>query len=191
MANVRTVYTPYIVLRLFVEYFPELGSKALYLDTDTVAMDDIAPLYDIELGEADVGMVLDAVGRYWLGKHYCNSGVLLMAIDSIRRSGSFRKACDMVNRIPLLMPDQTAINCKTKGKCLILPARYNEQFDIRPNTVIRHYCKRFFWFPYLHFINIKPWNIEAFRARYGNDIHKELFTTYLSLREKMAASNSK
>ena len=34
-------------------------------------------------------MVKDEVGSYWLGKNYCNSGVLLMDLTKLRENHHF------------------------------------------------------------------------------------------------------
>ena len=49
--NMKTHYTPYIFLRLFVDRIPELPSKLLYMDVDIVCYKDIAELYNKDIEE--------------------------------------------------------------------------------------------------------------------------------------------
>lgn len=179
--NLHSAYTPYAFMRLVLDDMEDIPSKILYMDTDTIAVKSVAPLFDTDMANYDIAMVQDAVGKHYFGKRYGNSGILLINLDNVRLHGSFAKARKRVNTVKMFMPDQTALNivCGAKKTKLILPGVYNEQLDLKEDTVIRHYCKRMYWLPIIHTVNIKPWDIEKLRKRFGENIHKELLTEFL------------
>jgi lipopolysaccharide biosynthesis glycosyltransferase len=56
----RSSYPLNIYMRLFIPYFiPEAIEKVLYLDVDMIVQKDITELFEIDLGNAVVGAVLD------------------------------------------------------------------------------------------------------------------------------------
>ena len=184
--NVSSGYTPYAFMRLLLDKMDDMPSMLLYMDTDTIAMKDVDSIFDIDMADYDIGLVQDAVGKHYFGKRYGNSGILLINLDNVKKHGTFEKARWRVNHIRMFMPDQTALNivCGRAKTKLMLPLEYNEQLDTHENTIIRHYCKRMYWLPVVHNVNIKPWDIERFRKRFGEDAHKELIDEFISIREK-------
>ena len=75
--NTENFYTPYTLLRLYMDGFEMFPDKIVYLDIDTMCASDIGQLYDVDLGDAEYGAVLDHMGKFWINRHYCNAGVLL------------------------------------------------------------------------------------------------------------------
>ena len=98
------------MIRLLADYHPEFGDKLLYLDVDLVVTGDLYTVFSESLGDKDIGMVKDEVGSYWLGKNYCNSGVLLMDLTKLRENHHFDLVRHKINRNRYFMPDQTALN---------------------------------------------------------------------------------
>ena len=157
--NAGTGYTPYCFLRLFADRLP-LPDKVLYLDADTVIAGDLLPLYQTDVEGAEYAAVLDHYGRWFMGYHYINSGVMLLNLREIRKTGLFRRAVELCAGRRLFLPDQTALHRLTRKK-ILLPVRYNEQkhYD-RPDTVIQHFCKTILWLPVFHTRTVKPWETE-------------------------------
>ncbi len=184
--NFHSTYTPYAYMRLVLDDMKDMPSRILYMDTDTIAVKSIEPLFELDMTHYDIGMVPDQVGKHYFGKRYGNSGILLINLDNVRKHSSFVKARWRVNHIRMFMPDQTALNivCGRLKTKLMLPGKYNEQLDMKEDTVIRHYCKRMYWFPIIHTINIKPWNVDAFRKRFGENTHKTLLDEFLTEKEE-------
>ncbi len=180
--NKNSVYTPYALLRLFLTKLDNLPSKLLYLDTDTMIYNDIDELYKVELGDAEYAGIQDIVGHNFFGKSYCNTGVLLLNLDRIKETKLFEKCIDYVVNKRSFMPDQDAINYRTTKK-LILDRRFNEQRNVKENTVVKHFCKVPKWFPYVHCINIKQTNREGVHSILKIHEFDDVYEKYDELRK--------
>ena len=161
--NAETSYTPYALLRLLACKISCLPKKILYLDTDTVINKDISELWNTDIENYEFAAVLDYYGKIFMGYKYVNTGVLLLNLDMISKTGLFDRSIDLLNKKKIFLPDQTALNRLVRKK-LILDSKYNEQKHFRDNTVIQHFAKTIIWFPYFHTRNIKPWNVEGVKA---------------------------
>lgn len=136
-------FTLTIYFRLFIpEMFPEYD-KGIYIDSDVVVPGDISKLYNINLGEKNVGACQDksvvevpelasymeqAVGvdKY----QYVNSGVLLMNLKKMREAQFSKKFLDLLNKYHFdsIAPDQDYLNAMCNGKILYL----DESWDAMP-----------------------------------------------------------
>lgn len=155
--NHQNGYTPYATLRLMLDMVPNMPDKMIYLDIDTMACGDIKELFDIDLAGYDFAATKDYMGRFWINRRYCNSGVMLMNMKQIKQDKLFEKCRKMVNAKKMIMPDQSALN--KYGKRKYIPFRFNEQRKIKSNTIIKHFCKGIvFFLPFgFHIYNIKQW----------------------------------
>jgi len=166
--NKKTAFTPYCLLRLLTPKLKWDYDKILYIDTDTMFLDDVALLYNIDISDYELGGVQDAVGHYFFGKKYINTGVLLINYKKLletNESNTFDKCINFLNKYFTFMPDQDAIN-KTIKYRLILPRRFNEQKKIQSDTVIKHFCNQPKFFPIIHIYKYKQTQID--------DVHKKL-----------------
>ncbi len=155
--NSATEYTPYCFIRLFADRIPDMPEKLLYLDTDTIVNSDIRQLFDTNIEDYEYAAVLDHYGKIFMGYRYINSGVMLLNLKEIRKTGLFTKAVEMCASKKLFLPDQTALHRLTSRK-MLLPRKYNEQKNYSdPETVIQHFTKTIKWFPFFHTRTIKPW----------------------------------
>lgn len=164
--NHKNGYTPYATLRLLLDLIPNLPEKMIYLDVDTMCVSDIKQLFEIDVKDFDFAAVKDYMGRFWIKRTYCNSGIMLMNLKRIKEDGLFEKCRNQINKVKMLMPDQTALN--KHGKKMFLPFKFNEQRKIKKDTVVKHFCKGIvFFLPFgFHIYNIKQWQKE--------DVHKRL-----------------
>lgn len=167
--NTENFYTPYTLLRLYMDGFEMFPDKIVYLDIDTMCASDIGQLYDVDLGDAEYGAVLDHMGKFWINRHYCNAGVLLLNLARIRETKLFERAREYVYTHKMMMPDQTALH-RLCTKRVYLPRRFNEQRDLRDDTVVKHFCRGIRWVPFFHIYNYKQWE--------RNKVHKKLKIFY-------------
>ena len=182
-ANMKTHYTPYILIRLFSDKIPELPDKILYLDCDIVCYKDIKEIFDTDMTNYEVGVATDAIGRHFINKKYINSGVVLMNLKKIRESGSFEKARNRVKNKMMAMPDQTAIYkcCKEK---IYFPDKYNEQKKRKDDTIIRHFSMTIKWLPFFRLVNIKPWHIDRVHNEYKIFDYEDVLQEYLEINKQ-------
>lgn len=164
--NHQNGYTPYSLLRLLIDFVPDMPDKVIYLDIDTMICSDIKQLYDVDVEDYDVALVKDYMGRFWIRPSYCNTGVLVMNLKRMKEDGCFEKVRKMVNSKKMIMADQTALNKYAKKK--VLPFKFNEQRKIKSDTVVKHFCKGIvFFLPFgFHIYNIRQWERER--------VHKSL-----------------
>ena len=118
--NPRTHYSVDIWTRLWVaEFFGDDVDRVLYLDSDTVVVGSLAPLWSTELEGALLGAVdipgslrgVDNLGMR-ADDGYFNSGVLLIDLGQWRRTGALHAVLEYVaaNHERLRDPDQDALN---------------------------------------------------------------------------------
>mgnify|MGYP006329249917 FL=1 len=137
-------FTLTIYFRLFIpSMFPQYD-KGIYIDSDVVLTDDIAKLFDIDIGENYIGACNDlsiadipplvaytekAVGVN--AKEYINSGVLLMNIKKMRDDDLEGHFLSLLNKYHFdsIAPDQDYLNAMCNGKIYYL----EEKWDTMPN----------------------------------------------------------
>lgn len=137
-------FTLTIYFRLFIpSMFPQYD-KGIYIDSDIVLTDDIAKLFDIDIGENYIGACNDlsiadipplvaytekAVGVN--AKEYINSGVLLMNLKKMRDDDLEGHFLALLNKYHFdsIAPDQDYLNAMCNGKIYYL----EEKWDTMPN----------------------------------------------------------
>lgn len=137
-------FTLTIYFRLFIpSMFPQYD-KGIYIDSDVVLTDDIAKLFDIDIGENYIGACNDlsiadipplvaytekAVGVN--AKEYINSGVLLMNLKKMRYDDLEGHFLSLLNKYHFdsIAPDQDYLNAMCNGKIYYL----EEKWDTMPN----------------------------------------------------------
>ena len=161
-ANMSTRFTPACMLRLFADLVPEIPDKVLYLDTDVLCRKSFEDFYNTDISDVEIAGVPDRYGKWFFGnilKHnYLNSGVLLMNMERIKSSALFHKCRCLCRDKKMFMPDQSSINkLAVKRK---IPRRYNEQANIKEDTVFKHFTTFFYLLPVVHHVTVKPWEKE-------------------------------
>jgi lipopolysaccharide biosynthesis glycosyltransferase len=120
-------------------FLPELlpdAARVLYVDCDTLAATDLAPLLASNLGGKALGAVRnvfdrgqeDHAERIGLPRRdYFNSGVLLYDLDAWRRDGIGAQVLKLAREraAQLIWPDQDALNWALAGNWTPLPPRWN------------------------------------------------------------------
>lgn len=163
----ETAYcTPYTLLRLLADLYPQMPDKLLYLDMDIMIAGDIRQLWEIDVSEYEYAAVKEKYGCWLIRPDYFNAGMLLLNMKKIRETGLLVKAREKIRTKKLLFADQSAIFYSTTKK-LLLPRIYNEQSKFnKKDTIVCHFCKRLMFLPYPHTENYKQWQVE--------EIHKYL-----------------
>ncbi len=192
-ANMSTRFTPFCMLRLFADQFSELPDKLLYLDNDVVCRRDITDFYSQPMDDWELAGVLDYYGGWFFRRNifrrdYINSGVLLLNLARIRESGLFSACRRMCVNKKMFMPDQSAINKLSSAKKL-LPRKYNEQRKLKSDTVLQHFTTSFRFFPWLHTLTVKPWQVDKVHDVLKLHEYDELLTQFQTLLPEMRAAD--
>ncbi len=137
-------FTLTIYFRLFIPaMFPQYD-KGIYVDSDVVLTDDIAKLFDIDIGDNIIGACNDlsiadipplvAYTENAVGvkrEEYINSGVLLMNLKGLREcdlEGHFLRLLNTYH-FDSIAPDQDYLNAMCNGKIYYL----EPSWDAMPN----------------------------------------------------------
>ncbi len=161
--NYRPKYTPYSLLRLFSERYIS-ADRILYLDADTMLCDSVERFLEIDISDYEIAVSPDYMGRFWIKKDYFNSGVMYINMKKIRETHMFEKCIELIRRRYMYLTDQTAMY-RLSTKRLYLPMRFNEQRDIKADTVVKHFNKGIKWLPFFHIYNVKQWEREKVRKK--------------------------
>ena len=142
--RLRDYYSETIYYRMFIpSMFPEY-EKAIYLDADIILQDDVANLYNLDLGGNLIAGVTDQVinsvpefkvySKVGLGiepEKYFNSGVLVMNLREMRKAKIEEKFLyRLLNyNLDTAAPDQDYLNTLCKDRVLYLPETWNKMPD--------------------------------------------------------------
>lgn len=187
--NMQTRFTPYCMMRLFIDEITEIEDRILYLDTDVVARKDFSEFYEQDISKYELVGILDHYGKWFFKKNilkfdYINSGVLLLNINKIKETKLFKNCREMCKDKEMFMPDQSAINKLAVAKKLV-PRKYNEQKKLHKDTVFQHFTTSFRFFPWFHTLTIKPWNIDRVRRELKINEYDDIFEEYEIIKQNM------
>lgn len=141
-------YPTTIYYRLLAqEYLPNDLDKILYLDNDLLCINDLKPLYELDLKDYLYAAcshtrleMVDVLNNVRLGPesgaNYYNSGVLLMNLPQIRAEVKAQAIFQYLkeNQNNLFLPDQDILNGLYGQKILSLPDEY-DNYDARKPTI--------------------------------------------------------
>lgn len=173
--------SPYTLLRLLADLTP-MPDKFLYLDADVMLCKDITLLYDMDIDAYEYAAAPDHYGKFFIHPHYINAGVLLFNMKLCRQTDLFAKARQQLRSKKLMFADQSAL-ARAASHRKVISQRFNDQKFLYKNTVIRHFSKRLFWTPYPHTENIKQWQVEKVRRRFGYICFDDILEEYETLKE--------
>lgn len=188
-ANLGTRFTPFCMLRLFADSVPHLPQRILYLDNDVICRGDFSDFYYQDMEGCELAGVLDHYGRWFFRRNifrmdYLNSGVLLLDLERIKETGLFEKSRLMCRTKKMFMPDQSALNKLAIGKKQ-WPRRFNEQRKLQKDTVFQHFTTSFRFFPYIHTVTVKPWQIDKMHDILKLREYDGLLEEYRAVKEKL------
>lgn len=187
LRNMATTFTPYCMLRLYADEVTQIPDRILYLDTDVMCCQDFSDYYHQNLNGTELVGTLDHYGKWWFHHQaqlfdYLNSGVLLLNLELIRKTGLFAKCRQLCRTHWMMMPDQTAINklCHTKR---IVGDQFNEQHQTTSETVFRHYSTSLHLWPVFHIQKVKPWQIERMHQKLNDHQFDDVLAEYQNLKK--------
>lgn len=171
----KTTYFRLVIPNLYPQY-----DKVLYLDSDIVILDDIAKLYNLDMGNNLVAAAPDdviqfnEVFRVYAEKvvgvadyrNYFNAGILLMNLHELRKFHFQEKFLYSLERITFpVAQDQDYLNRMCKGRVKLFDRVWNRMPIPDPkikteNVKLIHYNLAF-----------KPWHFEDI-------LYKEFFWMY-------------
>lgn len=185
IVNMKTRFTPCCMLRLYADELEEIPDKILYLDNDVVCRRDITDFYNTDLSGYELAGIKDYYGRFFFRKDlfhmdYLNSGVLLLNMAEIKKTGLFSECRKRCREVKMFMPDQSAIN-KLCQKKLIMDRKYNDQRKLHEDTVLQHFTTSFRFFPLLRVVTVKPWQVDLVHERLKLHEYDDLLDEYQAL----------
>lgn len=188
-ANIKTKFSPYCMLRLYTDLIPEIPDKILYLDYDVVCRASFKEFYNMDIDNHDYAGALDYYGSHFYRKKisekdYINSGVLLLNMKLIREDDLFVQCRKLCKSHKMLLPDQHALNLLSKNK-LIVEDKYNEQKEIKEDTIFRHFSATFRFYPYFRVQSIKPWEEEKLHSVLNIYEFDDIISKYKKFKEKI------
>ncbi len=158
---------------LIPNLLPSDIDKALYIDSDTLIKSDIKELYDQDISDYIIGMVIDNIYleeqiedyKQLKPPYYFNSGVLLFNIAKWREENIFDDVLQFAQEQPKLKyPDQDILNIVLNDRIKMLEPKWNNQYrmwfddlmipNINNEGIHHYYTKR------------KPWNFCPFESNY-------------------------
>ena len=146
--NYNTHYSKMSYVRC---YFTKIlkDDKILYLDVDTLVVDNIQELWELNLKDNTIAGVHEPgewnkyLNTYGLDDTYINSGVLLMDLKKIREEKLDDSMIYLLNHTKFAFPDQDIINLVCRNRIHQLSNIYNssETTGIVDNAKILHYIR--------------------------------------------------
>lgn len=143
--NAATHFTKMALVRVcYPELLPDVD-KVLQLDIDTVVLDDISPLWDIDLDGKWFAAVWESLSKYdpFGSGHYYNVGVCMLNLEQMREDDAQFQLVRMINTRRMNCVEQDAMNYlgAMRGKAVDMPVRYNENraTGYTDDPAIQHY----------------------------------------------------
>ena len=191
--------------KLFIaDYLKEIN-KALYLDADTLVLEDLSDVYKTKLKDNYIAAVKDGlmyqypehiteIGLDWR-KFYFNSGVMLLNLKQMREDGLKNRAIIYFNTHQEVFGDQDVLNAVVKEKVIPLSYRYNCNstfFEEKDAAFLRDFYgekvaetpqKVYENAAILHFAGHKPWTeyfkqsyLKALWQKYANEVERKYYS---------------
>lgn len=136
----NSVFTSDTLVRCFASRFLPNIDKIIYSDVDIVVVDDISPLYDIDITNNYVAGVKDPFSKFSpdalphltdekykeITKNYIGAGIWVMNLKKIREDNLEETMLDIATdqSIEKHWPDQDVMNIACNGKVGFIPLNY-------------------------------------------------------------------
>lgn len=149
--NANTHFTKMVLARAcYCELLPDVD-RVLSLDVDTVVLDDISPLWDIDLEGKWFAACWESLSGYdpYDSGHYQNVGVCMFNLAQMRADDAQAQLVDLINRQHLWCVEQDALNIlgQKRGLSTDIPVRFNENraCGYTDDPAIQHYVGYMDW----------------------------------------------
>lgn len=177
--NQNPKYTPGTLVRLLCDKYIDCD-KLIYLDADILTYNSLEEFNKIDIEDKELAVVKDFMGRFWIKRDYFNAGVLYINMKKVKETKMFEKAINLLATKKYYFSDQTALY-KASTLRTYMPFRFNEQRRVKPDTVIKHFCKGIQYFPYFKVYNIKQWDVKHVHSFLKMHEFDDIFAAYTRL----------
>ena len=144
-----------VMLKLIIPNVFKEFDKILYLDGDLIVKEDLASLYNLDLGNHYLAAAMDSGIIYWKSKYhkqvqcYFNAGVMLLNLNQMREDNLAEKMICMTNELTdSFLLDQDILNLVCDHRYIQIPIKYNYM----PISLERSYHK---------------WSVDQINEAYG------------------------
>jgi len=162
-------WTNAVYFRLFFPLIiPATIERLLYLDTDTIVLNDLSEFFDLDLENYPVGAVYDnyvktqpLIGLEKEGEYF-NSGVLLVDTQKWREQKISERTFDYIKQFPerIRFVDQCGLNAVLKDNWKKLENRFNLLYTYVPQETGIVELKNFLMDKVIvHFTLHRPWTM--------------------------------
>lgn len=127
-------------IRMFLDiYLPGELERVLYLDSDTLVVDDLSDLWSLDLKCAPAAISVNCQSKEYYklfqmsdSSIYCNSGVVLIDLKEWKRRNIDEKVREIVkaNHGYVFFMEQSVLSMVLQDEAALLPARYNALSEI-------------------------------------------------------------
>lgn len=147
-------FSPETYYRIFIPKIFSNYKKVIYLDCDTIILDDIAKIFDCNIDDYCIAGVEDfevkriifykknslhdKIIHYFKddlkigdGNNYFQAGVLVLNIKKLQEIDFENKCISLLEKIDPIFVDQDILNSILKNKVLILPDEWNVEWHVR------------------------------------------------------------
>jgi lipopolysaccharide biosynthesis glycosyltransferase len=163
-----SAWTAAVYYRLMFPFLiPKEVQRLIYIDTDTLVLNDLNRLYQQDLGNHPVGAVYDSYVKKQelLGIHeegeYFNSGVMVMDVPEWNKQRISEQCFEYLTKYPerIRYVDQCALNAVLKNNWKKMDYRMNCMYSNLPDGMNRRQRISFISeIVVLHFTLQRPWN---------------------------------
>jgi len=170
--NAGTHFTKFALVRIcYPELFPDVG-KIVQLDVDTVCVDNVDGLWDVDLEGRWFAAVEETLSGYnpYAADQYFNVGVAVFNLEQMRADNAQDMLVRFINEVKANCVEQDALNFhgSIMHKIAELPTRFNENraCGYTDNPAIVHFIGYMDWqtnpnLPRREYLNLyrnRPWD---------------------------------
>ena len=120
---------------------PSYVDQVLWLDPDTVVLDDISDLWTVDLSNHYFAAVEETRNHNHTLRPYFNAGVMLMNLKKMAEDGKAQEIIDEINTVHYEHLEQDVLNYLCRYHIRRLPSAYSDSFVSEPctNPKIKHF----------------------------------------------------